>query len=144
MPDTYNAGLAYMVLFISVSTYLLFTNLITYRLFANDKRYAIERQRRTPEATLLFWAAVGGWLGAKIAQNRLRHKSYKQPFGRRLNHIGFMHALSLGTFIISSGAIIVMTEDGRLTNQPNTQIVSSGSTHLLVSLRPPTSRPASW
>lgn len=133
-----------MVLFISVSTYLLFTNLTTYRLFANDKRYAIEKQRRTPEATLLFWAAVGGWLGAKIAQNRLRHKSYKQPFGRRLNHIGFMYALSLGAFIISSAAIVVLAQDGRLNDQPNTQIVSSGDTHLLISLRPPISRPASW
>jgi uncharacterized membrane protein YsdA (DUF1294 family) len=133
-----------MVLFILIFAYFACSNLITYRLFANDKRYAIEKQRRTPEATLLFWAAIGGWLGAKVAQNRLRHKSYKQPFGRRLNHIGFMYALSLGTFIISSAAIIVLAQDGRFNDQPNTQIVSSGSTHLLISLRPPTSRPASW
>jgi hypothetical protein len=34
----------------------------------------------TSESTLHVLALVGGWPGALIAQNRLRHKSKKQPF----------------------------------------------------------------
>lgn len=33
-----------------------------------------------PEATLLLFGALGGWLGALAAQQLFRHKTQKQPF----------------------------------------------------------------
>ena len=33
-----------------------------------------------PEATLLFFGVVGGWIGAMVGQQVFRHKTQKQPF----------------------------------------------------------------
>lgn len=136
-----------MMLTIFLFVYLVVANLIAYRIFANDKRYAMEKQHRTPEATLLFWAIVGGWFGAKIAQHRLRHKTYKQPFGRRLNHIGIMYALSLGTLLVATAAILFQVRTGQFAELPiqtsEIQASSQDGGLLSISLRPPTTRPAS-
>lgn len=134
-----------MILIILLFAYLVIVNLITYRAFATDKRYAIEKQQRTPEATLLFWAAIGGWLGAKIAQQRLRHKSYKQPFGHHLNHIGLMYALSFGTFIAATAVLFFLAPANQINEQPfqtsKLQVALDDSTLLKTSLRPPATRP---
>lgn len=53
---------------------------ITFLLFAYDKRAAQLGNRRTPERDLLLFSLLGGWSGALIAQQYLRHKSQKQPF----------------------------------------------------------------
>jgi uncharacterized membrane protein YsdA (DUF1294 family)/cold shock CspA family protein len=53
---------------------------ITYKMYASDKAAATRGSGRTPENTLHFIALLGGWPGALIAQQRLRHKSSKQPF----------------------------------------------------------------
>ena len=74
---------------------LALVNLIAFAAFARDKRKAIKAARRISERRLLFWAAIGGWPGAKLAQRWLRHKTYKQPFGRQLNTIGLVHAMLL-------------------------------------------------
>lgn len=68
-----------------IAAYLIAINLLTYAVFVWDKHCARVKKRRISEATLLNLALVGGSPGAKVAQQRLRHKSYKQPFGQRLN-----------------------------------------------------------
>ncbi|MEO5614515.1 MAG: DUF1294 domain-containing protein [Cypionkella sp.] len=65
--------------------YILLANGLAYAAFAVDKSRAINAQSRIPERSLLILATLGGWLGAKIAQHRLRHKTRKQPFGILLN-----------------------------------------------------------
>lgn len=55
-------------------------SLITFITYAADKSAAKKGDRRTPESSLHFLSLVGGWPGALIAQQRLRHKSRKQPF----------------------------------------------------------------
>jgi uncharacterized membrane protein YsdA (DUF1294 family) len=60
--------------------YMVAVNLATYALFAVDKRRAIEGDRRLPEKQLLLWSALGGVFGATLAQQRLRHKTRKEPF----------------------------------------------------------------
>ncbi len=65
--------------------YLLLANALAYTAFAVDKSRAINAQSRIPERSLLILATLGGWVGAKIAQHRLRHKTRKQPFGILLN-----------------------------------------------------------
>ncbi|KEJ90832.1 putative membrane protein [Sulfitobacter donghicola DSW-25 = KCTC 12864 = JCM 14565] len=77
-----------MLLFKMGLAYAALINLITFGVFAHDKRRARQSGRRVPEKRLLILAALGGWGGAKFAQQRLRHKSSKQPFGRQLNAIG--------------------------------------------------------
>jgi uncharacterized membrane protein YsdA (DUF1294 family)/cold shock CspA family protein len=52
----------------------------TFVAYALDKSAAKRGAWRTSESTLHLFALVGGWPGALIAQNRLRHKSRKQPF----------------------------------------------------------------
>ncbi len=128
-----------MLLFVLIFTYLVVVNLITYRAFAKDKKHAIEKRRRTPEATLLLWAAAGGWLGAKIAQQRLRHKSHKQPFGRLLNLIGLLFALAIAALVLGAG-----TQLASRNQDPKVQIDKQKFANLTkYSLRPPVTRPSS-
>lgn len=48
--------------------------------YAFDKSAARAGARRTPERTLLLLGLAGGWPGAVLAQQWLRHKTRKQPF----------------------------------------------------------------
>lgn len=55
-------------------------SVITFAAYAADKAAAQQRGWRTPESTLHLLALVGGWPGALLAQQRLRHKSSKPSF----------------------------------------------------------------
>lgn len=50
--------------------------------YAIDKAAARAGRRRTPESTLLLLGLAGGWPGAVLAQQWLRHKSSKRAFQR--------------------------------------------------------------
>ncbi len=58
----------------------LILSLLTFFIYASDKAKAKRGDWRTPESTLHFLALIGGWPGAALAQQLLRHKSKKQPF----------------------------------------------------------------
>lgn len=134
-----------MNLLILIILYFACVNLIAYRAFAHDKRCAIAKTQRTPEASLLFWAAVGGWIGAKIAQHRLRHKTYKQPFGRELNNIGMVQGIVAGTLIVVIATLTFATPDltkSVLASNVAPQAVQPAAGPLGISLRPPAVRPA--
>jgi uncharacterized membrane protein YsdA (DUF1294 family) len=53
--------------------------------YAIDKAAARAGRRRTPERTLLLLGLAGGWPGAVLAQQWLRHKSSKPPFRARFH-----------------------------------------------------------
>jgi len=55
-------------------------SVMTYYLYAKDKKSAQNNQWRISENTLHISALLGGWPGALIAQNRLRHKTQKVKF----------------------------------------------------------------
>ena len=55
-------------------------SLLTFVVYAIDKAAAQAQRWRTPESTLHLLALAGGWPGALLAQQWLRHKSVKQPF----------------------------------------------------------------
>lgn len=54
--------------------------IITYMIYAKDKAAAQNNEWRTPEMTLHILSALGGWVGALVAQTYLRHKSQKPEF----------------------------------------------------------------
>ena len=60
--------------------YYLAASVLCFALYAWDKGAARRGGRRTPEATLHLWSLLGGWPGALLAQQYLRHKSVKQAF----------------------------------------------------------------
>ncbi|MEZ8880557.1 MULTISPECIES: DUF1294 domain-containing protein [Vibrio] len=81
---TYLVLVAVSVLFSESSKALLVwylvIGIVTFFVYAKDKRAAINGNWRVPEKTLHIFSIAGGWLGALIAQDKLRHKTQKQPF----------------------------------------------------------------
>jgi uncharacterized membrane protein YsdA (DUF1294 family) len=55
-------------------------SLVTFIVYAFDKSAAKNCRWRIPESQLHWLALLGGWPGAFIAQNTLRHKSIKAAF----------------------------------------------------------------
>jgi uncharacterized membrane protein YsdA (DUF1294 family)/cold shock CspA family protein len=56
------------------------SSFLSFWLYYLDKSAAKKGKRRTPEARLHKIALIGGWPGALIAQQFLRHKSKKESF----------------------------------------------------------------
>ncbi|WP_366863221.1 DUF1294 domain-containing protein [uncultured Sulfitobacter sp.] len=138
-----------MIFLITIFVYFVGVNIFAYRAFAIDKRKAINNDRRTSEKTLLFWASIGGWIGAKIAQHRLRHKTHKQPFGSELNFIGMLQVACMVLFIGVFTALAFVPTGANFrrpaqTASPVPQVVQPVDGQLLISLRPPAARPATW
>ena len=52
----------------------------TFTVYRIDERAAVRGAHRTPEDTLLAASLLGGWPGALVAQQTLRHKSRKASF----------------------------------------------------------------
>lgn len=53
---------------------------LAFLAYAFDKSAAVSGRWRTPEQTLHLFSLAGGWPGALIAQQLLRHKTSKQSF----------------------------------------------------------------
>lgn len=64
--------------------------------YAIDKSAAKNGQWRTPESTLLLIGLAGGWPGAVLAQQWLRHKTSKAAFRWKFY---LTVALNLGLFL---------------------------------------------
>jgi uncharacterized membrane protein YsdA (DUF1294 family)/cold shock CspA family protein len=71
---------------------------VTFIAYAVDKSAAERKRWRTPESTLHFLALVGGWPGALLAQQFLRHKSSKAEF----------RAVFWGTVVLNVVAFVVL------------------------------------
>jgi len=94
--------------FIILALYAGFS-ILTYFAYALDKSAAKRGAWRTNESTLHLFSLVGGWPGALIAQEKLRHKSKKEAFRFvfwvtvLLNVGGFMWLFtSAGTELLNS------------------------------------------
>jgi len=79
-----------------ISALYLGMSVLTFVVYAADKAAAEARRWRTPESTLHALALAGGWPGALVAQQFMRHKSTKQGFRElfwatvMLNVVGFV------------------------------------------------------
>ncbi|WP_082576283.1 DUF1294 domain-containing protein [Lysobacter sp. Root604] len=65
--------------FAIIAGYVLLSCL-SYIMYSVDKAAAGKGMQRTPESTLHFVDALGGWPGALMAQQRFRHKTVKTSF----------------------------------------------------------------
>ncbi len=74
-------------------------NLVTAGLYARDKHAARHGAWRTPEATLHLWSLAGGWVGAWLAQQVLRHKSRKGSFRAVYAVTVALHLAMLGAWL---------------------------------------------
>lgn len=63
-----------------ILVFYLALSLITFGAYALDKSAAQKGAWRTQESTLHLFSLAGGWPGALIAQQKLRHKSKKKSF----------------------------------------------------------------
>ena len=82
---------------------------VTYIIYAKDKAAAQRNEWRTPESTLHILSALGGWVGAMVAQTYLRHKSQKSEFRMTyyltvvINLAGLLFILAGGGFDVFEG-----------------------------------------
>lgn len=60
--------------------YLLLINAVTFFLMLSDKRKAVKKRRRIPEATFLSLAVAGGALGIIAGMYAFRHKTKHLKF----------------------------------------------------------------
>ncbi len=63
-----------------IASWVVVISLITYTAYASDKRRARMNSWRIPEAHLHLLELLGGWPGAWLAQQRLRHKCSKRSY----------------------------------------------------------------
>ena len=63
-----------------VLAFYMVVSIITFTVYAIDKSAATKGTWRTSESTLHLLSLVGGWPGALVDQQKLRHKSKKQFF----------------------------------------------------------------
>ena len=83
-------------------------SLFTFIMYAADKSAARKGNWRTKESTLHLLSLAGGWPGALIAQQKLRHKSKKQSF----------RSVFWVTVLINCGAFVwLLTPTGAATLQ---------------------------
>ena len=60
--------------------WLILVNLAAFILYGYDKSCARKNKRRVPEKTLLFWAWIGGSVGAFLGMRFFHHKTLKPKF----------------------------------------------------------------
>ncbi|TFB54689.1 DUF1294 domain-containing protein [Cryobacterium tagatosivorans] len=89
-PGTYLAILAFAIGYLLISLVwplpywvagiYLGVSILSFIVYAADKSAARGGRRRVPESTLFFLGFAGGWPGAVVAQQVLRHKTQKASF----------------------------------------------------------------
>jgi uncharacterized membrane protein YsdA (DUF1294 family) len=80
----------------------LLASAVCYVAYARDKSAARAQERRTPESTLLMLGLACGWPGGLLAQQRLRHKTVKQPFRAQF---WVTVVLNVGAFVYLAGGM---------------------------------------
>lgn len=92
---------------LALSIFLVIFSLVSYALYAKDKSAAQTNGWRVSERTLHTTALLGGWPGALVAQQRLRHKTKKASF----------RAVFWVTVVVNSAGLVWLH-----TSQGNTQL----------------------
>jgi uncharacterized membrane protein YsdA (DUF1294 family)/cold shock CspA family protein len=97
------------------------SSMLTFFVYASDKSAAQKGAWRTKESTLHLLSLAGGWPGALIAQQKLRHKSQKRSF----------RFIFWFTVLLNCSAFIwLLTPDGAITLQSFLTIMLKGLTKI--------------
>ena len=72
---------------------------LTFVAYALDKHAAQTGRWRTPESTLHLLELAGGWPGAWIAQQVLRHKSSKRAYRVVFRAMGVLHVIAVAAWL---------------------------------------------
>lgn len=72
---------------------------LTFVMYAIDKTAARRHTQRIPEKTLHMLSLAGGWPGALLGQQLLRHKSAKQSFLRIFWLTLLLHCAGLAWYL---------------------------------------------
>jgi uncharacterized membrane protein YsdA (DUF1294 family) len=75
-------------------------SLLTFFAYWQDKYAAQQRRWRIPEKTLHLWSLAGGWPGAWLAQQVLRHKSRKTSFQNTYWTTVVLHGAALAGWLV--------------------------------------------
>ncbi len=95
--SAYNIPIQILYLYLAASAF-------TFLVYAKDKRAARAYRWRTKESTLHTLALVGGWPGALIAQQVLRHKSRKNAFQFMFWTTVVLNCVAFGWLFTAQGA----------------------------------------
>jgi uncharacterized membrane protein YsdA (DUF1294 family)/cold shock CspA family protein len=113
----YNAALLFFVVLAGVGlteklhggvvlVYLVLS-VVAFCTYAADKSAARKGGWRVSEPTLHFWALLGGWPGAIIAQQWLRHKSAKKAFRATFYFTVALNCVVLGLVVwFGAGSVV--------------------------------------
>ncbi len=74
-------------------------NVVTFLAYWQDKSAAQSGGWRTPESTLHLLSLAGGWPAARLAQQRLRHKSSKAAFQLVYAATALLNTAALGAWV---------------------------------------------
>ncbi len=80
-------------------------SLLTFIAYVRDKGAAERNRWRVTEKTLHFLAVLGGWPGAWIAQQMLRHKTSKRSFQIEFWICVIVNLVVLGALILKGGQL---------------------------------------
>ncbi len=107
-------------------------NLITFVLYGTDKLLAKTDKRRIPERVLLFFAILGGSIGALTAMLLFRHKTRKKKFSVTVPIIAFIEC-AFCVFCLYQNLHITVTEyaidTGKLPEGSSVRIVQISDLH---------------
>ena len=84
-------------------------SLVAFFLYAVDKSAAKSGRRRTSEKTLHLFSLAGGWPGALVAQQLLRHKTSKQSF---IYAFWFTVLVNVGAFVAWHAGLLPLPRAG--------------------------------
>ena len=74
-------------------------SVVTFILYAVDKRRAIQKRWRIPEATLIGFSMLGGAMGGYLAMHAVRHKT-KHWYFHFFNIFGLIWQIGLLIFLV--------------------------------------------
>ncbi len=90
-------------IFFIAGGYYSAVNIFAFALFAYDKWCAQHDRWRIRESTLLFWAAIGGGLGAFLAMLILHHKTLHLKFKLLVPIFLWLHIFLIAIILINPG-----------------------------------------
>ena len=82
--------------------YLVLVNIAAFILYGSDKSFAVKEVHRIPERTLLFWAWIGGSIGAFIAMKFFHHKTRKPKFALVVPVLMVMEFIIIGVCLFQN------------------------------------------